>query len=93
MAFHSNTADYEKLIGSLEGDAFEDEVCSRLLKIFLDFQSIPAKPHGDGGLDGLSHGQKHAYCCYGPEQEVRKLENKGLKDDIVRKFAVLFVTA
>jgi hypothetical protein len=54
--------------------------------MIVDFQAIPAKPQGDGGLDGLSHGQQRAYCCYGPEQETRKLENKGLKDAIVKKF-------
>jgi hypothetical protein len=87
MASRSNLADYEKLIGKLEGNAFEDEVCARLQTIFVDFQRVPAKPHGDGGLDGLSHGQERGYCCYGPEQEVRKLENKGLKEAIVNKFS------
>jgi hypothetical protein len=87
MASRSNLADYENLIGKLEGNAFEEEVCARLQTIFVDFQPIPAKPHGDGGLDGLSHGQERAYCCYGPEQEARKLDNKGLKDDIVNKFS------
>jgi len=87
MAFRSNIADYEKLIGRLEGNAFQEEVCARLQTIFIDFQRIPTKPQGDGGLDGLSHGQERAYCCYGPEQEVRKLDNKGLKDNIVNKFS------
>lgn len=87
MASRSNLADYEKLIGKLEGTAFEEEVCARLQTIFVGFQRIPAKPQGDGGLDGLSHGQERAYCCYGPEQEARKLDNKGLKDDIVNKFS------
>lgn len=86
MASQTNSTDYEKLMGGLEGSAFEDEVCARLQSVFADFQHIPAKPHGDGGLDGLSHGQERAYCCYGPEQETRKLETKGLKDDIVTKF-------
>ena len=87
MASRSNLADYEKLIERLEGNAFEVEVSARLQSVFVDFQRIPAKPHGDGGLDGLSHGQERAYCCYGPEQEARKLDNKGLKDDIVKKFS------
>lgn len=87
MSSRTNNAEYEKLIGKLEGNAFQDEVCARLQTTFVDFQRIPAKPHGDGGLDGLSHGQERAYCCYGPEQEVRKLENKGLKDAIVNKFS------
>jgi hypothetical protein len=87
MASRSSLTDYEKLIGKLEGNAFEEEVCARLQAIFVDFQTIPAKPQGDGGLDGLSHGQERGYCCYGPEQEARKLDNKGLKDDIVDKFS------
>ena len=58
-----NIDDYEKLVGKLEGNAFEEEVCARLQTIFVDFQLIPAKPHGDGGLDGLSHGQERGYCC------------------------------
>src|SRR4051812_45816033 len=87
MTSRSNLDDYEKLIGKLEGNAFEEEVCARLQTIIVDFQHIPAKPHGDGGLDGLSHAQEHAYCCYGPEQEARKLDNKGLKGDIVNKFS------
>jgi len=87
MASHSNPDDYEKLLGKLEGNAFEEEVCARLQSIILDFQHIPPKPQGDGGVDGLSHGQDRAYCCYGPEQEVRKLDTKGLKDAIVNKFS------
>jgi len=87
MVSRSNLDDYEKLIAKLEGNVFEDEVCARLQTMIVDFQAIPAKPHGDGGLDGLSHGQERAYCCYGPELEARKLDNKGLKDDIVNKFS------
>jgi hypothetical protein len=87
MESGSTSDDYQKLVGKLIGQAFEDEVCARLQSVFVDFQRIPAKPQGDGGLDGLSHGQDRAYCCYGPEQEARKLENQGLKDDIIEKFA------
>ena len=87
MKSNTSPSEYEKLLAQLEGNEFEDEVCARLQKIYVDFQSVPAKPHGDGGLDGLSHGQSRAYCCYGPEQEVHKLDNKGLKDDIVKKFS------
>jgi len=87
MASRSNLIDYEKLMGRLEGNVFQEEVCARLQTSFVDFQRIPAKPSGDGGLDGLSHGQERAYCCYGPEQEVRKLATRGLKDDIVDKFS------
>ena len=44
-------------------------MCARLQGHITDFQRIPDKPSGDGGLDGLSHGQECAYCCYGPEQD------------------------
>ena len=87
MEATSNSEEYQKLIGTMVGHAFEEEVCARLQSVFVDFQRIPAKPQGDGGLDGLSHGQDRAYCCYGPEQESRKLDNQGLKDDIIEKFA------
>lgn len=81
------TADhYEKLLGSLEKDNFEAEVCARLAAIFADFQRVPRKPKGDGGLDGISHGQTRGYCCYGPEQEPFKMNTKGLKADILKKF-------
>ena len=79
--------EYEKFVGGLEGDAFQDEVCARLQGHITDFQRIPDKPSGDGGLDGLSHGQEYAYCCYGPEQDPVKLKVKGLKDAIVEKFS------
>jgi hypothetical protein len=87
MLNRNNLTEYERLVAMLEGDAFEEEFCARLQTTFVDFQRIPAKPQGDGGLDGLSHSQERAYCCYGPEQEARKLGNKGLKDDIISKFS------
>lgn len=40
----------------LEGEAFEEAVCLALELNLHDFQRIPDKPQGDGGLDGLSHG-------------------------------------
>ncbi len=86
MASRSNIGDYEGLLGKLEGNVFQDEVCARLQSMIVDFQRIPAKPQGDGGLDGLSHGQERAYCCYGPEQ-VGKSDTKGLKEAIVDKFS------
>ena len=57
--------------------------------MFVDFQRVPAKPQGDGGLDGLSHGQGSAPYCLAPARnmEPRKLEAKGLKNDIVNKFS------
>src|SRR4051812_501335 len=87
MVSPSNVNDYEKLIAKLDGNLFQGEVCQRLQAMIVDFQRIPPKPQGDGGLDGLSHGQERAYCCYGPEQEARKLDTKGLKDAIVNKFS------
>lgn len=87
MARKPEPSDYERLLGSLEGDAFEAEVCARLQGLISDFQRIPDKPQGDGGLDGLSHGQERGYCCYGPEQDPVKLKGQGgLKDDIIEKF-------
>jgi hypothetical protein len=77
---------YARMLGGLEGDAFEAEVCARLGTCIADFQRIPRRPAGDAGLDGLSHGQTRAYCCYGPEQEPFKKSTKGLKDDILEKF-------
>lgn len=79
-------AEYERFLGTLIGQDFQDEVCDRLRSVFRDFQRVPAKPQGDAGLDGLSHGSTAAYCCYGPEQIPAKIKAKGLKDDIVEKF-------
>ena len=81
----NSTEIWIRRLGSLEGQAFEDEVCAFLHRSFTDFQSIPAGG-GDGGLDGLSHGQTRAYCCYGPEQEPFRTKTKGLKKAIVEKF-------
>ena len=86
MARKKDPSAYERMLGSLKGEAFEDEVCARYSALIADFQRIPAKPSGDGGLDGLSHGQTRGYCCYGPEQDPVKLNTKGLKDDTVAKF-------
>lgn len=78
--------EYERFLATLVGDAFEDEVCDRLRALFTDFQRIPRRG-GDAGLDGHSHRQTRAYCCYGPHLEPAKLAKKGaLKDDIVAKF-------
>lgn len=82
----SGSDDYAKMLGALEKDAFEDEVCARLGNCVSDLQRIPRKPSGDAGLDGLSHGQTRAYCCYGPEQQPFKMNTRGLVSDITKKF-------
>lgn len=87
MAREQEHNEYEKFVGGLVGDGFEDEVCARLRMHTDDFYRVPRKPRGDGGLDGLSHGQAKGYCCYGPEQDPVKLKKQGgLKEDIVEKF-------
>jgi hypothetical protein len=78
--------EFARMLGLFEGRDFEDEVCAFLRRCVQDFQNVPAKPKGDAGLDGLSHGQTVAYCCYGPEQEPSKAKAKGLRTDIIRKF-------
>lgn len=71
----------------LHGDEFQDAVSALLRTVFDDFQSIPPKPQGDGGLDGLSHGQRRAYLCYGLTQEsIRNKSDTKLKNDICKKF-------
>ncbi|MBZ0234742.1 MAG: hypothetical protein K8M05_20595 [Deltaproteobacteria bacterium] len=85
-ALTATDTEYERFLGTLTGQDFQDEVCDRLRSVFRDFQRVPAKPQGDAGLDGLSHGSTCAYCCYGPEQTPAKLKAKGLKDEIVEKF-------
>ena len=72
-------------LSQLTGDPFEEEVCVRLGRVIVSFQPIPRKPHGDGGLDGLSHDGEHAYCCYGPEYDAAK-KTKERVDAIVDKF-------
>jgi len=76
---------YARSLAELEGDAFESEVCARFTSVILGFQMVPATPHGDGGLDGLSHDGQHGYCCYGPQHNAVKT-NKERVDDIVEKF-------
>jgi hypothetical protein len=82
----SNLAEvYARSLAELEEDAFEDEVCARFASVIIGFQTIPDVPHGDGGLDGLSHSSTHGYCCYGPQYKAAKT-NQDRVDDIVRKF-------
>ena len=70
----------------LEGDAFQQAIVVALGLNVGDFQTIPDKPSGDGGVDGLSHGQSIAYCCYGPELAVAGLTPGEIAKRIVKKF-------
>ena len=54
--------------------------------MLIGFQTIPSKPHGDAGLDGLSHNGTRGYCCYGLEHNGFK-NNKSRERAIVKKFA------
>lgn len=81
----SNVELYASTLTSLTGNAFQAEVCARLQSVVLGFQNIPAKPHGDAGLDGFSHGGRQGYCCYGPELKGYR-QNRSLEKAIVDKF-------
>ena len=81
-----NEKDYSRHLGGLEGAVFQAEVCAALLRCYDDFQAIPDRPQGDGGLDALTHELSRAYCCYGPEQEQFKVNTRGLTADIKKKF-------
>ncbi|HEV2486066.1 MAG TPA: hypothetical protein VGT08_11090 [Terracidiphilus sp.] len=72
-------------MSALTGNAFQAEVCARLQSVILDFQTIPAKPHGDAGLDGFSHQGSRGYCCFGPQYSDYKT-NKSLESAIINKF-------
>ena len=76
---------YAKTLALLTGNAFQAEVCARLQSVILGFQTIPAKPQGDAGLDGFSHSGTQGYCCYGPEISSYRL-GKSLEKAIVEKF-------
>jgi len=77
--------EYAESLAALSGDDFEQEVCARLHSAILGFQEIPAKPQGDAGLDGFSHGGERGYCCYGMEHDAFK-NNKQRENAIANKF-------
>lgn len=77
--------EYAQSLAALTGDEFQYEVCARLQTAILGFQTIPAKPHGDAGLDGFSHNGQRGYCCYGPEHDEFKT-TKQRENAIVDKF-------
>lgn len=85
MMDHSLISEYARTLAELSGDDFEDEVSARLESVIVDFQSVPASPQGDAGLDAFSHGGERAYCCYGPLHNAFKT-NKGRENDIIKKF-------
>jgi hypothetical protein len=89
MAGGSVIDEVARLLGELEGDAFQQAICGELLRSFEGrFQSVPAK-NGDGGVDGLTCSNTHAYFCYGPELQIRtkKNANKELSKGIITKFS------
>ena len=80
------TQEYSRALAALEGAEFQAEVNAHLATILIGFQTIPSKPHGDAGLDGLSHNGTRGYCCYGLEHNGFK-NNKSRERAIVKKFA------
>jgi hypothetical protein len=77
--------EFVRLMSDLEGRDFEDETCSFLQRIITDFQTVPANPSGDAGLDGHSHAQTIAYCCYGPAKASKETTAK-LRTAVIEKF-------
>jgi hypothetical protein len=77
--------EYEKSLASLSGDSFQSEVSLRLGKFIDGFQTIPAHPQGDAGLDAISHYGERAYCCYGLEHDEFKTPSERVKA-IIKKF-------
>lgn len=87
--------EYARKLALLTGDAFEGEVVIAFQQTLVGFQRVPDKPHGDGGLDGLSHNFTRGYCCYGLELQpspgtiaaaLRKKIAKKFKEDLMRLF-------
>lgn len=81
----STAVEYAKCLAALEGNDFQDEVCTFLGTQVIGFQTIPTKPQGDGGLDGMSHNGEQGYCCYGMEHDDFKTP-KARVNAIVDKF-------
>lgn len=76
---------YSDYLSALEGNEFQDHVSFRLGRRFTDFQPVPSNPGGDGGVDGLSHGLTHGYCCYGP-QRAHHHTDRALAAAVIKKF-------
>jgi hypothetical protein len=79
------TVEYARSLASLEGDEFQLEVCAQLYSVILGFQTVPATPHGDAGLDAFSDSGKKGYCCYGPKHDKFKTP-QARERAIVKKF-------
>jgi hypothetical protein len=77
--------EYAKTLASLSGNTFQEEVSVRLGKFIDGFQTVPAHPQGDAGLDAISHFGEQAYCCYGLEHDEFKTPAQRVKA-IVKKF-------
>lgn len=87
--------EFVRRLSALTGNPFQEVIVQLLLRRFPSFQSVPAKPHGDGGVDGLSHNQTRAYCCYGLEYvptdkktDVRRKLCEKYRSDLRRIFEV-----
>ena len=80
------TQEYSRALAALEGAEFQKEVNARLATVIIGFQTIPSKPQGDAGLDGLSHNGTRGYCCYGLEHNGFK-NNRAREQAVVNKFA------
>jgi hypothetical protein len=77
---------YAQAFGALTESQFEVEACVRLEHTVVGFQRVPAKPQGDGGLDGFSHHGERGYCCFGPIPNSFK-NAKAYEKAIVTKFS------
>ena len=75
-------AEYARVLQGLEGSEFQAEVSARMATVIVGFQTIPDRPQGDAGLDGLSHNGTRAYCCYG-------MEHNGFRDNASRETALV----
>lgn len=77
---------YIKALSELEDMAFQRAIAQRLLVALSNFQTVPAAPQGDGGLDGYSHQGTHGYCCYGLRYDAAKTPKQRSKQ-LVKKFS------
>lgn len=87
MSRTSRNREYAQKLATIFGDPFQEGIIFVLQRSIVDFQRIPTKPSGDGGLDGLSHEWTRAYCCYGLDlQASGKTKPEDLREKIVSKF-------